>query len=115
MPTDSYRKYYEKNRESITAKMRERDAQRRADRTQYLREHPDEVELEREKMRGRYHNWMGNKCKRQMEAWVNDPSVKEEVKAFFRLLLLDEKYKGMKPKALLMISEPLNLNALLLT
>ena len=87
MPSDAQKRYYEKNRETITAQMRERDAQRRADRKKHLEEHPEEVDLEREKMRGKYHNWTGNKCKKQMEAWIADPEVKEEAKAFFRLLI----------------------------
>jgi hypothetical protein len=111
MPTDAYRRYYEKNRDALTAKMRERDAQRRADRAQHLLEHPEEVDLEREKMRGKYHNWTANKCKRQMEVWIADPEVKEEAKAFFRLLIADDKYKTMKPKALMLMVEPLNLTA----
>jgi hypothetical protein len=114
MPSDAQKRYYEKNREALTIKMRERDAQRRAERTTYLLEHPDEVDLEREKMRGKYHNWTANKCKRQMEIWIGDPDVAEEAKAFFRLLLSDEKYKGLKPKALLQMCEPLNLTASLL-
>lgn len=114
MPSDAQRRYYEKNREALTAKMRERDAERRAERAKYLEEHPEEIDLEREKMRGKYHNWTANKCKRQMEMWIADPEVKEEAKAFFRLLLADDKYKGLKPKALLMMAEPLNLTASIL-
>jgi hypothetical protein len=45
MPSDAQKRYYEKNREALTAKMRERDAERRAVRTQYLEEHPEEVGL----------------------------------------------------------------------
>ena len=81
------------------------------DRAQHLLEHPEEVDLEREKMRGKYHNWTANKCKRQMEVWIADPEVKEEAKAFFRLLIADDKYKTMKPKALMLMVEPLNLTA----
>jgi hypothetical protein len=114
MSSDAQKRYYEKNREALTIKMRERDAQRRADRTQYLLEHPEEVDLEREKMRGKYHNWKANKCKLQMEVWIADPDVREEAKAFFRLLLSEDKYKTMKPKALLQMCEPLNLTASLL-
>ena len=114
MPNDAQRRYYEKNREAIMSRMRERDAERRAERAQYLAEHPEEVELEREKMRGKYHNGLANKCRRQMEAWIANPDVKEEAKAFFRLLLADDKYKTMKPKALLLMVEPLNLTASLL-
>jgi hypothetical protein len=114
MPSDAARRYYEKNREVLLAKMRERDADRRADRAQYLLEHPEEVELERERMRDKYHNWTANKCKRQMEAWIADPQVKDEIKAFFRLLIADDKYKTMKPKALMLMVEPLNLTASIL-
>lgn len=114
MPSDAQKRYYEKNRETITAQMRDRDTQRRADRKKYLEEHPEEVGLEREKMRGKYHNWTGNKCKKQMEAWIADPEVKDEAKAFFRLLIADDKYKGLKPKALLLMCEPLNLTASIL-
>jgi len=115
MPNDAQRRYYEKNREALMVKMREKDAQRRAARAQYLSEHPEEVDLERERMRGKYHNGLANKCRRQMEAWIADPEVKEEAKAFFRLLIADDKYKTMKPKGLMLIVEPLNLTASLLT
>jgi hypothetical protein len=114
MPSDAQKRYYEKNRDVLTAKMRERDTQRRADRAKYLEEHPEEIDLEREKMRGKYHNWTANKCKRQMEVWIDDPEIKDEIKAFFRLLISDDKYKTMKPKALMSIVEPLNLTASIL-
>ena len=115
MPSDAYKRYYEKNREILTAKMRERDAKRRAERAKFIEEHPEEIELEREKMRGKYHNWTANKCKKQMDTWIADPNVKEEVKAFFRLLLVDDKFKALKPKALMLMCEPLNLTASVLT
>ena len=114
MPSETQKRYYERNREALTAKMRERDSERRAVRAQYLADHPDEVGLEREKMRGKYHNWTANKCKRQMEVWIADPKVQEEAKTFFRLLIADDKYKCMKPKALLQMVEPLNLTASIL-
>jgi hypothetical protein len=114
MPSEAQKRYYEKNRDVLTIKMRERDAERRADRAKYLEEHPEEIDFEREKMRGKYHNWTGNKCKRQMEIWIADPEVQDEVKAFFRLLIADDKYKSLKPKALLLMCEPLNLTASIL-
>jgi len=114
MPSDAQKRYYEKNRDALLVKMRERDAERRAEKSKYLTDHPEEVGLEREKMRGKYHNWTANKCKRQMEAWIADPDVREEAKAFFRLLISDDKYKGLKPKALMLMAEPLNLTASML-
>jgi hypothetical protein len=49
-----------------------------------------------------------------MEIWIADPEVQDEVKAFFRLLIADDKYKSLKPKALLLMCEPLNLTASIL-
>jgi hypothetical protein len=114
MPSEAQKRYYEKNREALTARMRERNAERRAELKKHLEEHPEDVELQREKMRGKYHNWTANKCKKQMEAWIADPEVQDEAKAFFRMLIADDKYKALKPKALRLMCDPLNLDASIL-
>ena len=108
---DSARRYYEKNRDSIMEQMRARDTERREQRRKYLEEHPEERDLEREKMRGKYHNWTANKCKRQMEAWIADETVPDAAKSLFRHLLTDDKYKSLKPKALRLMCDPLNITA----
>ena len=114
MSSDASRRYYEKNRDKILERMRTRDTERREERRQHLLTNPDDADLEREKMRGKYHNGVANKCKRQMEAWIDNPLVPEEAKRFFRYLLADDKYKGLKPRALHLMCEPLNINASLL-
>jgi hypothetical protein len=94
MPSDAYRKYYEANRDTITARMRERDAVRREERRKYLEENPDEVEGEREKMRNKYHNWRHNTIKRKI---VVAAEVRPDMKPIWDAYLKDDLYKTMKP------------------
>lgn len=94
MPSDAYRKYYEANRETITARMRERDAVRREERRKYLDEHPEEVEMEREKMRSKYHNWRHNTIKRKIDEAA---LVRPDMKPIWDTYLKDDLYRTMKP------------------
>jgi hypothetical protein len=110
----AYRKYYETHRDEILAKMRERDAKRRDEARKYLAEHPEAVDLNREKMRGKYHNWLANKCKNQIEEWLALPDLKAEIRPYLQIVIKEEKYKMMKPKTLRDMAEAFNLNASLL-
>lgn len=102
MPSNAYRTYYEANREEITAKMRERDAVRREEKRKYLEENPEAIEGEREKMRGKYHNWVHNTIRRK----IGEASrVRPDMKAIWDAYLKDDLYKTMKPAFVKWIDE----------
>jgi hypothetical protein len=111
MPSDAYRRYYEKNREAIVGRMRELSARVREERRQYLAEHPEEMEAQREKYREKYYNCNANKNRRQLEEWIDLPEVKEEAKAFFRLMIAEEGYRTLTRNALKQIYESMNIRA----
>lgn len=102
MPSEAYRRYYEKNREEIKAKMRERDAIRREERRKYLEENPEEIGLEREKMRGKYHNCVHNKLRRKIE---EAKKARPDMTPIFDCYLKDDLYKTMPPRFLVWLDE----------
>lgn len=105
----SQKRYYDKNRESILLKMRTRETERRASRGAFLDTHPDEAELERVRMRDKYHIYTTNKCRAQLEEWIRDPDSSPESVAFFKLLVADERYRALKPKTLQHLADALGL------
>lgn len=98
MPTNSYTKYYNANRDALTAKMRERDAIRREEKRQYLLEHPEEIDAEREKYRNKYQTTKVNRVKRIITEWLDNPVVNAPTKQFLQDLINTEKYKTLTPK-----------------
>jgi len=97
----SYRKYYEANKEAICARMREREAEKRLARRQYLAHHPEEIDAEREKNRSKYHTWKGNKILKRLNEWLNDDKVCDTFKAFIRNhCLLNDTYAIFTPSDL---------------
>jgi hypothetical protein len=98
MKSSSYQRYYEKNKEDLKAKMRERDAERREILRRHLAENPEEVGLEREKMRDKYYNNIGNKMRREIESMIKSNSVSDVGRAFLTECLVDDKYKAFTPK-----------------
>lgn len=99
----SMKRYYEKNREAITARMRERYAEKKAaeESTELT---PEEMAKWREAMREKYHNGVANKTRRQIEIWVEDDRFEEGFKVFLRdYCLKDEKYKCFTPKMMEML------------
>lgn len=94
----SYQRYYEKNKEALKEKMRVRDTERREVMREYLEANPDAVDLEREKMRGKYYNNVANKIRRKITELMLSPTTSEVGRAFLGECLVDEKYKAFTPK-----------------
>lgn len=103
--------YYAKHRDVITQRMRERESVKRGIKAKHLEAHPEDMGLEREKMRDKYHNYTSNQCKEQLEEWIQTPDLCEEARAFFTLLTKDDRYMALKPRALVLIGDALNLSA----
>ena len=98
-------KYYTANRDTILAKMREREAQRREVRRKYLEENPTAVEEEREKMREKYYKRQYSKTKKLIEDWLNNPLVNEPTKKFWKDIINTDQYKVLTPKLLKNLEE----------
>jgi hypothetical protein len=94
----SYKKYYEANKEAICARMREREAEKRLARRQYLAQHPEEIEAEREKNRSKYYTWKGNKILKRLNEWLKDDTISDSFKEFIRNhCLLNDTYAIFTP------------------
>jgi hypothetical protein len=94
----AYKRYYEKNREKITARMRELYAEKKA--AEEVREKTEEeLEVAREKMREKYYSRTYNKTRKILEGWLADTSFAEPFKVFIReYCLKDDKFKTFTPK-----------------
>ena len=98
MKTGSYQRYYEKNREEIKAKMRERYALRQQQLQEYLKENPEAVELVREQMRNKYHKRINNQMRYDITQLCQSLQITEAGRAFFHECLRNDKYIGFTPK-----------------
>ncbi len=94
----AYKRYYEKNREAITARMRERYAEKKAA-AEAIEKTEEQIEESREKMREKYYSRVANKTRRLLEGWVADEGFAEPFKVFIRdFCLKDDKFKTFTPK-----------------
>lgn len=93
----SQNRYYEKNREAILAKMKERNQKYAAERKEFLRQNPDEVETERQLYKDKYYRHQASKAKKQIEAWIKSDKVSAETKDWLRAMLKHKYYLAMKP------------------
>ena len=94
----SYKKYYEANKETICARMREREAEKRVELRQHLAQHPEDLPKVREKNRAKYHTWKANKILKQLNAWLNDELVSDSFKEFIKNhCLLNNTYAVFTP------------------
>ena len=91
-------RYYEKNKEVLKEKMRVADAERRVAKREYLTANPEAVDLEREKMRGKYYNNISNKMRREIARLIVSAAITEVGRAFLTECLTDDKYKAFTPK-----------------
>lgn len=97
---DSYRRYYEKNRDEILVRMRERYVTWKAKRDEDLAKDPSLWDVEREKAREKYHNRQAKITKTLIDGYLADSSTPDTLKAFLRTCLKDDKYKTFSPKAM---------------
>jgi hypothetical protein len=97
---ESYRRYYEKNRDAILQRMRDRYVTEKAKRDGEIANEPELVEVEREKMRAKYQKRVSNKTRRLIEGWLADSRTSDTFKAFLQTCLKDDKYKSFTPKTL---------------
>jgi hypothetical protein len=94
----SYKKYYEANKETICARMREREAEKRIELRQHLARHPEDLPKVREKNRAKYHTWKANKILKQLNAWLSSDEVSDSFKEFIRNhCLLNNTYAVFTP------------------
>jgi sugar-specific transcriptional regulator TrmB len=86
-------RYYQKNREQICARMRERDAARREEVRQMASESPELREEVREDMREKYHRGVESKITRQLRVWLDDPLISGTFKKFIRESVWEHKHR----------------------
>lgn len=101
--------YYAEHRDVICARAREFSKRKWAERKQYLADHPEAVEEEREKNRQRYLLKRANRIRRQLEDWMQNPSLSEVHRATISEWLKNDTYKTLKPSALRSIGTFLSL------
>jgi len=97
---ESYRRYYEKNRETIIARQRERYIEWKAKRDEELAKDPKLWDVEREKAREKYHKRVASKVKKLIDGWLADSRTSDTFKAFLQTTLKDDKYKTFTPKTM---------------
>jgi hypothetical protein len=99
MKPGAYSRYYEKNRDVLLERMRERDAHRREAKRELLATNPELVDGEREKMRQKYYRRVASQVKKQIDEWLADKATTEAFKTFLReCCLKDDKYKNLTLK-----------------
>jgi len=90
--------YYERHREELCARMREQDAERRAETRAFLEENPQCVPKYRELLRRKYYKTSSNKIYREITHLLNDDGISEVLKTFLADTLIDGKYRVFTPK-----------------
>ena len=93
MPGQAYKRYYEKNREQILSRMKERNAERRRAVKEEAFKTPDGVEAWREENRERYYRSVESKTTKQLNVWMNDPDICDTFKKFLKECLWAHKGK----------------------
>lgn len=89
MPTSEAQKlamkrYYEKNRDTRIAQMRDAYRVREAHHRLYLAEHPEALEEVREKGREKYHQGVERRNRVIIGGWLSDPALSPTFKEFLR-------------------------------
>jgi len=102
--------YYETHKDALKAKMRERDAERRAKVKEAVKTDPAVAEKEREKMRVKYHKQTESKVKRMLTACLEDMSLSATFKRFVQELLANENYKLLTPASIKLMKEVSTIN-----
>ena len=97
--------YYEKHKDELKAKMREREAERRAKVKEAVKTDPTIAEKEREKMRVKYHKQTESKVKRMLTACLDDMTLSATFKRFAQELLANENYKILTPASINLMKE----------
>jgi hypothetical protein len=110
MKSKAYTKYYLAHRDELLAKMRERDAVRRADLSARAETDPELAETLREKYRDKYHRRIANSMLKKINEWLADDKILDSFKEFLRTsVLANDAYKKMTMKSLTSLA---NLNIL---
>jgi hypothetical protein len=107
MKSLAYKSWYEKNRDAVRAKQRERDATRLAERRQQLAEHPELVEEERMKYRQKYHRVRQNKMKRELEK-LEASLTDEEAKQLVKNIIDNEAYRSFTPSMMKRLAQSIS-------
>jgi hypothetical protein len=103
--TASWKAYYERNKEEIKARMRERDAAKREALRVAAETDAQVVEDLRQAWRAKYARRTHRSIKAQIDAWLADPDVKMEMKAFLtHCALPGEAYAEFGPQTMRALS-----------
>jgi len=94
----SYKKYYEEHKDELKAKMRQRDAERRAKIKEECETDPAVLERERERMRAKYHTNINNKVKKILTEMSQSPNIAEPVKTICSNFLANNTFAGLTVK-----------------
>jgi hypothetical protein len=97
MGHDAQRRYYEKNRETLCARMRERAAMRRQKEREAAATSPDAAEAWRTENRERYYSTVESRITRQINVWLTDPTICDSFKQFLRQCVWEHRGK-LTPK-----------------
>ena len=97
--------YYETHKDELKAKMREREAERRAKVKEAVKADPSVAEKERERMRVKYHKQTESKVKRMLTACLDDMTLSATFKRFVQELLANENYKILTPASIKLMKE----------
>jgi len=95
----AYKEYYQRNRDEICAKMRERNKTRREEMRAEAFQTQQGAEAWREEQRERYYRGVESQITKQLKVWLEDPDICQQFKAFLRVCLWE--HKGKLNKAFL--------------
>lgn len=95
-------RYYEANKETILARMKERYLERKEEKAQYLTENPELIDREEARKRRARERRDTRQRIGLINKWLDTPNLSETSKAFIEQnLLKDKKYKELKLSALI--------------
>ena len=96
MSSRAYKEYYQRNREVIIGKMRERNKALREEKKREALKSPEALEAWREDNREKYYRARESKITNQLKTWLDDRCVSETFKKFLKECLWEHKGKLTK-------------------
>jgi hypothetical protein len=100
-PKPNYQKtYYERNRDEIKERMRERYYKKQHDLHEAMKDDEELREKVRASYRKKYYRRSAAIAKEQIKHWLESEEVKEEVKTFLKGILASDAHTILTPKLL---------------
>lgn len=96
MSSKSYKEYYNRNREDITAKMRERNKIARDEKKREALKSQEGLDAWREENREKYYRARESKITAQLKIWLDDECISDTFKKFLKECLWEHKGKLTK-------------------